>query len=85
MSLAALEDDGEATYTHFAHRAELEKLLAKLLEDGASKSEQELDGLVKGMGAVVSVPFGEVTDSSLTTTFRFLVYSIQRSMRSSHL
>lgn len=64
MSLAALEDDGEATRSHFSHQVELEKLLAGLLGGGASASisEEELDRLVREMGAIVCDVLGVVTD-----------------------
>lgn len=65
MSLTALEDDSEATYTHFAHRAELGKLLLEFTREGACYSEEELDGQVKGMGAIVSGSFGVVSDLQL--------------------
>ena len=50
----ALEDDGEANITHFAHRAEFLALLGTFLEKLDEIEDTDLDELVKPMGAIVS-------------------------------
>lgn len=53
MSILALEEDVEANITHFAHRAEFLTLLAAFLEKLDENDDQNLDDLVKPMGAIV--------------------------------
>jgi len=62
MSVMALEDDGEANITHFAHRAEFLALLGTFLEKLDEIEDTDLDELVKPMGAIVSR--GETHSSS---------------------
>jgi hypothetical protein len=54
MSVVALEDDADANITHFAHRDEFLRLLAKLLEKLDENDERGLDVLVTAMGGIVS-------------------------------
>jgi len=54
MSVLALEDDGEANITHFAHRSEFLALLAAFLRKLDENDNENLDDLVRSMGAIVS-------------------------------
>ncbi len=54
----ALEDDGDPTYTHFAHRPDFLKLLSPfvavdLSRDPSEREDEEEEKLVKALGAIV--------------------------------
>jgi hypothetical protein len=52
-------DESDPTYTHFTHRTQFLHLLNNLLrrkvdEESVGKQDDEEDGWVRGMGAIVS-------------------------------
>ncbi|WVQ80901.1 hypothetical protein IAT38_003008 [Cryptococcus sp. DSM 104549] len=72
MTNAALEDESDPTYTHFAHRAEFLASLGQFLaidacREPSSKEDEEEDALVESLGAILDfyLPLPGLLDPSL--------------------